>query len=712
MLRRPGKTATALLLVLSLLLLPMSTVYAQEKESTASASDYQNNTEAAGNQEEALTLAGLQTSADAKANLLTSVYGVTSVQYALIDDGKIAAAGQAGMADKKTKAKPAQDTIYGIGSISKMFTAAAVMQLVEQGRVELDAPVTRYIPEFKMADARYKDITVRMLLNHSSGLMGSSLSNSMLFDCSEALPVQDLLSQLKNSVLKADPGAYSVYCNDGFSLAELLVEKVSGLSFTGYLSKNITGPLGLTHTKTPMDTFDRKRMAKTYRNGMEEPLPADVVTATGAGGIYSTAEDLCRFAQIFMGDQNKVLAASSAKAMSETEYLKGIWPEEEAGMMSFGLGWDCVNAFPFQDYGLKALTKGGDTLVYHGSLVVLPEKGIALAVLSSGGSSGLNQVFAQSVILEELKAKNEINEIKPAKVLEKPVNTTIPDSMLKYEGVYANVSSAMKVQMDKSGVLILGDPSGATSLTQQLSYSKDGKFYTQDGSTYLSFKEESNGNTYIYLFGYTNLPGLGQAVTSGYQYQKLENNPVSKELKAAWEKRNNKAYFIINENYNSQLYVLSSLISRFPFLKEPEGYYFNAAIMNKDSARMELQIPGNSGRDLHVLTFFRKGTVEYLQCSGYIMIPEDAIKAISAKAKFTCKIGSEGYAEWYKTGKAAGKKMKVVLPKKASFSVYDANMTCIFNSLISGKDTAVLPEDGYIVFAGAPKASFTITYVK
>lgn len=131
--------------------------------------------------------------------------------------------------------------LYGIGSSSKIYTTVAVMQLAEDGKLSLDAPVTRYLKDFKMADSRYKDITVRMLLNHSSGLMGSTLDSALLFDDSDPSSTDLLLERLASQRLKADPGAYSVYCNDGFTLAELVVEAVSGMDFMDYVDRYILG---------------------------------------------------------------------------------------------------------------------------------------------------------------------------------------------------------------------------------------------------------------------------------------------------------------------------------------------------------------------------------------------------------------------------------------------------------------------------------------
>ena len=102
--------------------------------------------------------------AQATADILTAVYGATSVQYAIIDGDEIILSGQSGTYEKGSNTKLTKEHMYGIGSISKMFVTAAVMQLVEEGRLKLNTPVVKYLPKFKMVDSRYKEITVRMLL--------------------------------------------------------------------------------------------------------------------------------------------------------------------------------------------------------------------------------------------------------------------------------------------------------------------------------------------------------------------------------------------------------------------------------------------------------------------------------------------------------------------------------------------------------------------
>ena len=161
-----------------------------------------------------------------------------------------------------------------------------------------------------------------MLLNHSSGLQGSSLNNAFLFEDNDPHAHDTLLKQLSTQNLKADPGAFSVYCNDGFTLAEILVEKVSGKDFTAFIHEHFTEPLNMDHTKTSQDTLDLSQMAGLYYPAHQGQLPNETINVIGTGGIYSTAEDLVQFAQIFTGEAEGILTDASVKAMEQEEYKK------------------------------------------------------------------------------------------------------------------------------------------------------------------------------------------------------------------------------------------------------------------------------------------------------------------------------------------------------------------------------------------------------
>ncbi|MDF2904867.1 MAG: serine hydrolase [Herbinix sp.] len=643
--------------------------------------------------------------AQTTADLLTAVYGATSVQYALIDGDEIVISGQSGDYEKGGKTELTKEHMYGIGSISKMFVTAAVMQLVEEGKVKLDTPVVKYLPKFKMTDSRYKNITVRMILNHSSGIMGSTLNNAELFDDNDTLCMDILLDTLKDQRLKADPGAFSVYCNDGFSLAQLLVEEVSGLGFSEYMSKNISNPLSLKNTKTPLDEFEREQLAKTYLLDPNRPTPIENLNAIGAGGIYSTAEELCLFGSAFFYEgKETILTEASARAMAQSEYKNGLWYPESYSMLSYGLGWDSVFTYPYEEYGIKALVKGGDTTLFHGSLVVLPEKGMAMAVLLSGGSSAYSQVFAQNVLLKALLAKGEITEIKADKIFTAPVKAEMPSSELENEGYYVLLGGTVKVEISDAGILDLY--SGVNP--QKFIYTGEGKFYSQDGSTFISFIKEGN-ITYLYVEGYGTLPYLGQMANSCYQGQKVEPNPLSKKVKAAWNEREGKLYFLLNEKYDSVFYPLSAGITKIQLTEGLEGYFANAQITDANNAKMLYQIPGLYGRDMMDLSFYTKAKVEYLKAAGTLFMSEDGVTAMSLK-NFKVTIGKEGYAQWYKFGsKSKGKKLKLTLPKNASVTVYDKNLSCTYYSITTDKRELTLPEGGYIAFAGKAGAKFSVS---
>jgi hypothetical protein len=337
---------------------------------------------------------------------------------------------------------------------------------------------------------------------------------------------------------------------------------------------------------------------------------------------------------------------------------------------------------------------------------------MAMAVLSSGGVSTYDQIMAQEILLSALLANGTITETKPNKTNVTPVKVAMPSSQKKYEGYYALSGTVIKIVISDDGNLSLSNVIAPESGTQKFSYSGDGKFYYSDGSSYISFVKGSNGITYLNVAGYSMLPNIGQIASSGYQAQKISVNSISQKVKAAWEKRDNKNYLIINEKYSSQTYAFGTPAIKITLLKDL-GYCMNATIIDKNTAQALIQIPGMYGRDLNDYTFYNVGETEYLKTSGSILISEDAVKSLSTKSTFSCTIGKDGYAQWYKISKKLGdKQIKVTLPKNSSFTVYDTNGNNVFNTLTMKQTTVTLPSGGYIVFAGSANAKFTVRYVK
>jgi len=646
-------------------------------------------------------------SADKAAQLALSYGNAVSLQYALADNGQATLWGGAGTYSRTEDRAFTDDILYGVGSVSKIYTTVAVLQLAEDGRVHLDAPVTEYIPDFKMADERYRLITVRMLLNHSSGLFGSSTGSAFLFADPDPLAKDQLLSRLSTERLKADPGAYSVYCNDGFTLAEILVERVTGMSFTDYIHREITSPLQLGDTLTPADSFDGGRLAKIYQGSDTRALPSETLGIIGTGGVYATAKDLARFGGCLCGVKSGLLSQSSLLAMASPECLRGMWPEESAGL-AYGLGWDNVREDLFARNGIKALVKGGDTLYYHASLVVLPEYGLSAAVVSSGGVSTYNELVAVRILIDALAQKGVTVDETPFSVSPSQA-APVPDSELRYSGAYGSSALSVLANVDQSGVLTVSVPLMPQMAAQTFTYCADGYYHDAANTALLRFVTEKNGMTYLWEKTYVTLPGLGQVPFAGYVYQKLPQNTPDRATMDAWLSRNGKLYLAVSEKYTSQVYVQQFPASSLPLTDLVPGYVIADRMADGHTALGTVQIPGAAGRDLQDISVAEENGVEYLSCMGSVLMEAGGAETIYAGDISECTIQATGYARWYRTGAAAGKTMAVSLPESGAFYVYDQRGALVSSSYVWGDRSATLPENGWVVFAGDAGQHFGIS---
>ena len=629
--------------------------------------------------------------------LLDAGAGITSIQYAMMDSGEIVESGVGGVYSKQENRLLTTENLFGIGSTSKMFTTAALMRLADQGKVDLDCPVTDYIPEFTMADERYQDITVRMLLNHSSGLMGSTYGNGFLFDDADTQAHDTLLDDLATQTLKADPGAFSVYCNDGFTLAEIVIERVSGMSFTDFIHQEITGPLSMAHTKTMQDDFDRSSIVRTYNpSAPEQETPTDAVNIIGTGGVYATAEDLCRFAQIFTGEAD-VLTDASREATFHKEYADGQWLDVENNTVGYGLGWDSVDLYPFNLYGIQAVTKGGDTLLMHNSLIVLPEYGLSAAVSSSGGSSAYCQMLATSLLLDQLEEKGIITERLSALDSFTPAEQTALDADMKqYEGLYGDSTSLMRLTMDDAGTLTLTNAYAPTQ-AQTYIYCGDGLFKHETGALELRFIEQ-NGRTYLTARGYSAIDGRCDVVSETYYLEKLPENAVTDEMQTAWAAREGKAYVSVTDKASSQLYM-----SGLPMLGigTVDGYLLSNPLTSGSRADVAIQIPMMGGRDTSPFVFETIDGAEYMHYTDGLYMDISAVPDIYTGTQSHLTIQPNGYNRWYNLPEVLdGKTMSIQGSESTGFVVFNAAGQTVNQSAVTGDTQVILPGGGAIVFCG------------
>ena len=236
-------------------------------------------------------------------------------------DGKIADLKAFGYRDLEAKAPMRTDTICRIYSMSKIITTVAVLQLMEEGRFQLNDPVDQYVPELKglkvfkggteeapILSDPVRPLTIKHLLTHTSGMVYGSMGESTVHRLSNkvnvfgATSLKELVERAAKVPLIADPGEQFNY---GISIDVLgyLVEKVSGMPFDQYVAKNITGPLGMIDTSFEVPEAKRDRLAKIYgpnAAGKLEPRPYEKYNGvpSGGGGLYSTTGDYVRFAQM------------------------------------------------------------------------------------------------------------------------------------------------------------------------------------------------------------------------------------------------------------------------------------------------------------------------------------------------------------------------------------------------------------------------------
>lgn len=631
----------------------------------------------------------------------------------------------------------AEPLMYGIGSTSKVVTAAAVMRLADEGKLDLKKPLITYIPEFEMADERYRRITPEMLLDHSSGLPGSTLNNAMLLGDNDTENHDMLLARLKKQRLKSDPGDIQVYCNDGFTLAEILVERVTGLSFTEYIDREFSENLGLTQFKTPQSGNLSGRLAKIYDEGTGEELPPEHANVIGSGGIYATAMDLCRFSEIFMKNRAGnagLLSDGALLAMETSRYNEEINPNGYDTTLSYGLGWDSVETYPFSRYGIKALVKGGDTNFYHGSLTVLPEENISCAVLTSGGSSTLNQLAVQEIVMTYL---DEVQRIERGDEESVSHGGEAGLNLAERSGWYAG-SDLLKLSVSGEGEMTVASEGSGRRREQVYRLGEDGGFYSTDGSyisasgelskgsggrigrTRLSFQKGKKGREYLMAESMEVYPGLGRVATYLPVGTRYTGNVPAETAVSAWKALDGQEYYLLSEKYTSSAWLKRFMVKPL-LLDEPRGIlsFENlelrmAEVTDEAHARFFTEVPGQAGRDLNDYTRTEENGKQYLESGSYRYIAAaDAEAFPDADSERT--IGADGEAVWFTTGDRNQKRPVIIeKPENGAWYVYDhtgRDMKCVSSSWTLSEDRPFyLPEDGRVVLVGEAGAAFTIRY--
>lgn len=360
---------------------------------------------------------------------------VPGIAIGIWRDGTVESHGY-GVASLDTGQPVRPDTLFQIGSISKIFTATLVMRLVDDGLLDLDTPVTRYVPDLRLADDdALRTITLRHLLSHTSGLEGDRFTDYGLGDDALGRGIAELhsLRQLTR------PGELWAYCNNGFNLAGYIVQQVLGQPFEAAMRERLFEPLGLERAFyfaheaivypgavwlcPTAPGSDQHEVSRPY------PLPR---WGNPAGGIISTTADLLRFAAFHLGDGvvngKRILSAEAIAAMQVPQTRAANFAE------AYGIGWalDTVD-------GVKVVSHGGSTNGFQAHLDLIPEKRFAIAILtnSSRGAAAYREIIDWA-FEHECGLRREL-----------PTPITLPpDELAWFAGTYRRPNASLTLSVD------------------------------------------------------------------------------------------------------------------------------------------------------------------------------------------------------------------------------------------------------------------------
>ena len=315
---------------------------------------------------------------------------IAGATIAVVKDGKLLFAKGYGYADyEKKKPVSAEETLFRPGSTSKLLTWTAVMQLVEQGKLDLDRDVNAYL-DFKIPDAYGQPITLKNLLTHTPGF--EEQIKDLITTGSES---PNLGKYLKIHIPARiyPPGTVPAYSNYGAALAGYIVERVSGRPFNQYVEENIFKPLGMTHSTfvQPLPLVMAPYISNGYQLASDGPKPFEVVVPFPAGSLSSTATDMARVIIAHLQDGQlgdaRILRPETARLMHSRLFAL----DPAANAMAYGFYEESRN-------GHRIIGHGGDTVYFHSDLHLILDAGVGFFV--SYNSAGKGQISPRTILWE------------------------------------------------------------------------------------------------------------------------------------------------------------------------------------------------------------------------------------------------------------------------------------------------------------------------
>ena len=427
--------------------------------------------------------------------------GIPGAVFGVVEDGVVTIATY-GTANLNTGLPVVRETLFQAGSIGKSYTATAIMQLVDDGRLDLDAPLREYLPDLEFADPTVsKTLTSRQVMSHTAGIDGDRLDEDGSCgrgdDC-----VQRYVAGLTDLPLITEPGGLWSYCNSGYIVLGRVVEVLTVMTYEQAVTTRILQPLGLDNTLFfPGDMVTHSLAVGHVREGDAPAVVApkwEMSRAAGPAGatINTTIDDLLAFAQMHLrgglaADGTRVLSEGSTQAMQQPQ---ASCPEPELLGDGWGLGW-----FLRTGPGPAVIGHDGNTIGETACLRLIPERDVAWALLTNlSGQNWASMELAQELIDPWL------GTVTPGR----PQPTTIPVPQTEgLVGVYQSIGARLTVSANGEGLLLdieqLEAPDGTPAIQGQVLPVTDGRFVLRapalGDDLPLTFMAADDDGSYQYL---------------------------------------------------------------------------------------------------------------------------------------------------------------------------------------------------------------------
>ncbi len=401
--------------------------------------------------------------------------------FILVQDGAVVLAKGYGIADfNSMKRADPEKTIFPIASISKVFTATAVMQLAESGLIDLQADVNRYLSSLQVPGTYPEPITTAHLLSHTSGL--EELPGRRVKSAADVLPLHEFL---KDRLVRVHPpGETTSYSSYGMSLAGLLLMDVSGKPFESYLAAHIWQPLGMDRTWITVPPEEIANLATAYEidGGKPVAVPYEIYQTPQVASIVSTAADMAKFmiAHLQKGQCNgaRILSESAADLMQQQHATM------HPRMPGWGYGWQLADT-----NGRRILAHGGDIGGFSTQMLLLPDEGVGFFVAHHIEGANLRYTVERTILDHYIPDRRTTEIPKPRKE-----NAA---KLRRFAGAYrANIFchscpgggpnvQDFEVQANKDGTITVWD--------QNWFPVEPLYFASEDGRRHIGFKEDTDG---------------------------------------------------------------------------------------------------------------------------------------------------------------------------------------------------------------------------